>query len=71
MTDSGSNNNNPHNNPKLSRDYIINRLMELPEMIADSDAAIIDIQDKLAWEQNRSKRLQNEFAALQAIAKLL
>lgn len=55
----------------LNRNYVINRLMELPALIAEANAVVIEIQDRLAYEHNYYEQLKNEFIALQAISRML
>lgn len=55
----------------VDRDYLIRRLLELPQLIAETNNIIIGLQERIAWQENVRDQLQNEFVALQTIAKLL
>lgn len=53
------------------REYVIQRLLELPGLIAESNAIIIECEEKAAWERNHYERLKNELAAYLAISRLI
>ncbi len=55
----------------VNRDYVIKRLLELPQEIADSSRQIDDCKKTLSFQIGKLNQLQNEFTALQVIAKLL
>ncbi len=55
----------------INRNYVINRIMELPGLIAEANAVVIEIQDRLAYENNYFNQLKNEFIALQTISRML
>lgn len=61
----------------MNKDQIIQRLRDLPEEIAIAQSEIAEceqeinkIRDRLIWLQINLEKRQNEFKALQAIAKL-
>lgn len=55
----------------LSPDYIIKRLLVLPQMIYDLSCSIEETQHELTCQQNECEMLKNEFQTLQTIARLM
>ena len=60
-----------YSSANIERDYMIRRLLELPQLIAETNTTIIGIQEKLAWEKNIYEQLKNELTALQAVSRIL
>lgn len=55
----------------MDKNYVIERLEKLPNEIAAGEAELLDQEQELLWSQINLRHKQNEFQAMQSIAKLL
>lgn len=66
-----NNDNKQESTTGISPDYIIKRLLVLPQLIYDLSCSIEETQHDLICQQNECQRLKNEFQTLQTIARLI
>lgn len=69
--DNDSTNENYVSTTTVSREYVIRRLLTLPQLMSEVSRSIAESQHDVNVQINELELLENEFKALQAIVKII